>query len=307
MNDKVKGVFFGVLAAVCYGLNPLGALYLYAEGLNVNTVIFFRYAIAVVGLAVMLLLKREPFGVDRRSLLFVSCLGALFAASSLTLYGSFKFMEAGIASTLLFVYPVMVAVIMAVVFKEKVTWRTIVSILLALAGIGLLYQGKDGAALSTVGVILVMVSSLTYAVYIVIVNQAKLAMSAVKLTFYVLIFALIFVGVYSLFGDESNRIVMLHGVTQWGYAAMLGVVPTLVSLVTMSIAIRLIGSTPTAIMGALEPVTAVAIGIMVFNESLTLRLVIGISLILIAVVIILLKDTRHKTQDTRRKTQDVRF
>lgn len=205
MSDKVKGIFFGVVAAVCYGLNPLGALYLYAEGLNVNTVIFFRYAIAIVGLAVMMVMKREPFGVSGRELAVVGVLGVLFAVSSLTLYGSFLFMEAGIASTLLFVYPVMVAVIMALFFKERTTWRTVVSIGLALVGIGLLYRGEDGAVLDTVGVMLVMVSSLTYAVYIVVVNRARVGMSAVKLTFYVMVFAIVTVWLYSLV-EEGARL-----------------------------------------------------------------------------------------------------
>lgn len=288
MNDRIKGIFFGVIAAVCYGTNPLGALYLYAERLNVNTVICFRYLIAVAGLLIMMLMKREPFRIKRRELGITAILGVLFGISSLTLFGSFLYMEAGIASTLLFVYPVMVAVIMALFFKERTTWKTVVSIALALVGIALLYRGEGGATLSAKGVMLVMLSSLTYAVYIVIINQAKLAMSSVKLTFYVLIFALATVVINSFTGDEANRIVMLHGTLQWGYAAMLGIVPTLVSLVTMSIAIRLVGSTPAAIMGALEPVTAVAIGVIVFGENFTLRLMVGIALILTAVILIVL-------------------
>ena len=110
----------------------------------------------------------------------------LFAASSITYYQSFHFMDAGIASTILFVYPVIVAVIMASFFKEKVTASTVISIILALVGIGLLYRGDAGISLSTMGVLLVMVSSLTYAVYIVIVNQSSIRMSSLKLTFYVL-------------------------------------------------------------------------------------------------------------------------
>lgn len=289
MSDKFKGIFFGVFAAVCYGLNPLGALFLYQEGLNVNTVVFWRYLLAVAGLLVMMLWKREPFGLSRRELAVVGALGVLFGASSLTLYGSFKFMDAGVASTLLFVYPIMVAVIMALFFGERVTWRTVLAIVLALTGIGLLYKGDAGTTLSGVGVTLVMVSSLTYALYIVIINQSRVQMSAAKLTFYVLIFATMTVVVYSLFGGDANRITLIQGTHQWGYSLMLAVVPTLLSLVTMSIAIRLVGSTPAAIMGALEPVTAVAIGITVFGESFTMRLAIGIVLILAGVVVILLK------------------
>ena len=115
-------------------------------------------------------------------------LGVMFAVSSLTLFMSFHYMDAGIASTLLFVYPVMVAVIMAIFFRERISLVTVLSISLALCGIALLYRGEGGAVLNTAGVVLVMASSLSYALYIVVVNRASLNMSSVKLTFYVLLF-----------------------------------------------------------------------------------------------------------------------
>ena len=72
-------------------------------------------------------------------------MGLLVALSSLTLFLSYNYMAAGIASTLLFVYPIMVALIMAMVFKEKLALQTIVCMLLALGGIGLLYKSEDGS------------------------------------------------------------------------------------------------------------------------------------------------------------------
>ena len=65
-------------------------------------------------------------------------------------------MEAGIASTLLFVYPICSADHGVFVFKEKLTLQTIFCILLALGGIGLLYKSGDGTTLSLTGVLLVM-------------------------------------------------------------------------------------------------------------------------------------------------------
>ena len=100
-------------------------------------------------------------------------------------------MEAGIASTLLFVYPILVALIMAFVFKEKLTLQTIFCILLALGGIGLLYKSGDGTTLSLTGVLLVMASALSYAIYIVGANRPLLKnIATLKLTFYVLLFGM---------------------------------------------------------------------------------------------------------------------
>lgn len=285
MNARLKGTVCGIVAAVSYGTNPLGALFLYERGINAHSVLFYRFLLAACMLGLILLWRREVFSVTCRELGILGLLGVLFATSSLSLFVSFHYLDAGVASTLLFVYPVMVAVMMALFFREKVTWVTVFSIVLALSGIGLLYQGDGGGTPGTVGVSLVMLSSLTYAVYIVVVNRSSLVMSSVKLTFYVLFFCVLTVGVHSLL-TEGERIQLLTTPAMWGFALMLALVPTVISLVMMVISVHLVGSTPTAIMGALEPLTAVVIGVTVFGESFTFRLAAGILLILAAVILI---------------------
>ena len=289
---KHKGIICGILAAVCYGTNPFGALPLYEEGVNTSSVLFYRFSMAVLMLAVMLLIERKSFRVNIHELKTLGTLGLLFAASSITYYQSFRFMDAGIASTILFVYPVMVAVIMTTCFREKVTASTVMAILLALVGICLLYRGGTGATLSTIGILLVMVSSLTYAVYIVVVNQSSIRMSSLKLTFYVLLICMMSLLVYS-FTSPDLHLMMPPSPRAWFFACWLGLVPTVLSLVLMTVAVHEVGATPTAIMGALEPLTAVAIGVLVFGESFTLRLAVGIVLILSAVLLIVLGKNFH--------------
>lgn len=287
-----KGVICGILAAVCYGTNPFGALPLYEEGVNTSSVLFYRFAMAVIMLGVMLLVERKTFCISKGELKVLGTLGLLFAASSITYYQSFRFMDAGIASTILFVYPVMVAVIMAAFFKERVTLSTVTAIVLALGGIGLLYKGDSGASLSTMGILLVMISSLTYAVYIVVVNQSRIRMSSLKLTFYVLMICMLSLLTYS-FTSPDLHLQLPPSPRACFFACWLGLVPTVLSLVFMTIAVHEVGATPTAIMGALEPLTAVAIGIVVFGEALTVQLVIGIVLIVSAVLLIVLGKNFH--------------
>ena len=304
---KHKGIICGILAAICYGTNPLGALPLYEEGVNTSSVLFLRFSIATLILGVVMTANRKSFAVTRGELTTMASLGALMAVSSLTYYQSFRYMDAGIASTILFVYPVMVAVIMATFFREKVTATTITSIVLALAGIGLLYRGDAGISLSMTGVMLVMVSSLTYAVYIVIVNQSEIRMSIVKLTFYVLLICAMCLFAYS-FTSSDLHLMLPPSPRAWFFACWLGLVPTVLSLLFMTIAVHEVGATPTAIMGALEPLTAVAIGVMAFGEAFTFRLCVGIVLILAAVLLIvagkhfLLHTITHTITSLVRKT-----
>lgn len=287
-----KGVICGILAAVCYGTNPFGALPLYEEGVNTSSVLFYRFSMAVVMLGVMLLVERRSFRINRQELKVLGSLGILFAASCITYYESFLLMDAGIASTILFVYPVMVAGIMAMFFKERITLSTVTAILLALGGIGLLYQGDGETSLSTMGIILVVLSALCYAVYIVVVNQSSIRMSSLKLTFYVLLICMFALLAYS-FTSPELYLQLPPSPRAWFYACWLGLVPTILSLVLMTIAVHEVGATPTAIMGALEPLTAVAIGVLVFGEALTVQLVIGIVLILSAVLLIVLGKNFH--------------
>ena len=255
MDAKFKGSIYGIIAAISYGTNPLGALSFYEAGINANSVLFYRFLLAVFFLDGLMFIQNKSFRVTRKELGILAGLGILFAASSLTLFLSFHYMDAGIASTILFVYPVIVTVIMAIFFKEKTSLITVSSILLAIGGIGLLYKGNNGSVLNATGVLFVILSSLSYALYIVAVNKSSLRMSSIKLTFYVLLFCTLTIIVQSFFGS-NNHLQLLTTSSIWMFAIMLALVPTVISLVFMVIAVHQIGSTPTAIMGAL-PKTAI--------------------------------------------------
>lgn len=288
MNSKLKGYLWGAIGGATYGMNPLFTLPLYQEGMSPDSVLFFRYLFAIPILALMMKFTHVDFKITIREIPPLAFMGIMFALCSLTLFQSYNYMDAGIASTILFLYPILVALIMTFIFKEKLSPVTIFCLLMATAGIGLLYKGEDGATLSLVGTILVIISALTYAIYIVGINRTRLKkMNTIKVTFYVLLFG------WSLFAVRS----MMDGGIQsppadkwflWGNLFALGLLPTAISLLTTTIAIQHIGSTSTAILGALEPATAIFFGITVFNETLTFRETCGLILIIVAVCIVVI-------------------
>ena len=285
MNAKAKGYILGSIAAASYGMNPLFALPLYKAGMDPDSVLFFRYLFAIPLLGIMIKARGRSFKIQRKETFPRIIMGLLVALSSLTLFLSYNYMAAGIASTLLFVYPIMVALIMAMVFKEKLALQTIVCMLLALGGIGLLYKSEDGSTLSLIGTLLVFASSLSYAIYIVGINQTSLKnVATLKVTFYVLLFGL------SLFVARLLYSGVLNTPDQWYLWAnllALAVFPTAISFLCTTGAIQYIGSTPTAILGALEPVTAIFFGIAVFGESLTVRESFGLVMIIVAVTFVI--------------------
>ena len=283
-NRKLIGTLAGIAAAVCYGTNPLGALKLYAEGMQTNSVLFYRFGLAWVIIAIVMLFRKESLKVTRQEFTALTGLGLLFIVSSLTLYLSFHYMAAGVASTILFTYPVMTAVIMAVFFRERITWTTVCALVLSGVGVALLYWSDNAGTLSTIGVVLVLASALSYALYIILVNRSNLQMSSFKINFYVLFYCALGMVVYSLIAGLPLK--LPQTATSWFYVGWLAIVPAIFALVLMVYAAKYVGSTATAILGALEPLTAVLIGIFVFNEPFTLNLALGIILILGAVVII---------------------
>lgn len=285
MNAKAKGYILGSIAAASYGMNPLFALPLYKAGMDPDSVLFFRYLFAIPLLGIMIKARGRSFKIQRKETFPLIIMGLLVALSSLTLFLSYNYMAAGIASTLLFVYPIMVALIMTMVFKEKLALQTIVCMLLALGGIGLLYKSEDGSTLSLIGTLLVFASSLSYAIYIVGINQTSLKnVATLKVTFYVLLFGL------SLFVARLLYSGVLNTPDQWYLwvnLLALAVFPTAISFLCTTGAIQYIGSTPTAILGALEPVTAIFFGIAVFGESLTVRESFGLVMIIVAVTFVI--------------------
>lgn len=286
MNAKLKGYIAGAVGAAAYGTNPLFALPLYDDGMTPPSVLFLRYLIAMPIVYAMLRLRGRGIKLEnRRQLLPLVVLGLMMATSSLTLFFSYTYMPAGIASTILFIYPIIVAVIMSLVYHEKLGIGTAVCILTALLGIYLLYDGGDGMRLNTIGTILIVVSALTYAVYIVGVNRTSLnTMPTLQTTFYIVAVCDI---VYFAYLRGGVDLTLPSKWYLWLCILALAVLPTALSFTCTTLSIQNIGSTPTAILGALEPATAVIIGLTVFHEQITTRIAIGLLLIIVSVVIVI--------------------
>ena len=293
---KLKGYIFAILSAAAYGTNPIFAKPLYKDGMNPDSVLLFRYVLAVVVLAIMMFYngwkQRQPisetFHVSRHNMPQLFILGFLMALSSLTLFVSYNYMPVGIASTLLFVYPIMTALIMTVCFHERLSWLVVGCLLVACSGIALLCPMEDGNITLSgdffIGFLIVMLSGLAYAIYLVGLNKTRVrTIASLPVTFYVLIFGtLLFVVRLWFFAPLT----LPEHPLMWLNLLGLGVFPTVVSLVCTAKAIQNIGSTQTALCGALEPVTAVVLGVIILGESVTLRDVLGMVLIFTAVTLV---------------------
>lgn len=283
MRDSTKGYLLGSLAAVSYGINPI-AVVLYNNGLTVDSVLFYRYVLAVLALGVAMLLRRRSFAVSLRDLPWLVGAGLLFSFSSMALFVSYKYIDVSIASTLLFAYPAMVTLIMMLFFGERPTVRKIFALVLVFLGVLLLNGGSEAHSTNAFGVLVVMLSALSYAVYMVACQKSRLReIPAMKFSFYSLMFGST---LYIVRLDFCTELQPLTTGATLACALALALLPTLVSITALAKAIHYIGSSSTAILGALEAVTAVLIGVVAFGERPTALAVLGMVMVLVAVTLI---------------------
>jgi len=282
MKDIVKGYLCAFISAFTYGLIPLFMIPIKKEeSFSVDATLFYRFLIASGAIVFFLLYQKERLRISFREGLIMSLLGLLYALSAEFLFLAYDYLSPGIASTIFFSYPIIVALVLILFYKEKLTLPTLLSLLLVVAGVGVL-SIKKGEALNYIGLGISLLGALVYALYILIVNKVRIESSGVKISFYSMLFSSLYFLVKSLLLRESITI------SSWALAGdltLFAIITTSLSLVTLVYAVRYIGSTPTAIMGAFEPIVAVLISVGLFGEQLTPSLVIGGMVIITGVLI----------------------
>ncbi len=284
--SQLKGFFFGLLSSVCFGFIPLFTLPLMRNGLGNPSILFYRFLFASAALFLVLLAQRRSFKVSRSELVTLLYLALIYDGSALFLLEGYLYMPSGVATTIHFLYPVVTTLVMVFFYGEKKRFSTFLAVFMAVAGVAVLSYVPGGLSFSLKGVVIVLISAVCYALYIVRVNRSRVRnMSGLKLAFYVL-----FIGMF-IFAADALRQGGIQPIPNGECLAnfvLLGLVCTVMSNFALLISVKHIGSTLTSILGAMEPLTAVCCGALFYNEPFTLRVVAGMGLIIPAVIIIIL-------------------
>jgi len=282
--NKVNGLLYGLLSSASFGLIPLFTIPAMQAGMQFESILFYRFLFACLALGGILLVNGQSFRIKRQDIPSLFLLALLYLMSAVFLFWGYKFM----ATTIHFMYPVLTTLIMMLFFKEKKSGWRIAAIASAVAGVYFLSGGdtKTGS-FSFLGLFIVLLSALGYALYLVTMSQLKIGqMKGLLLTFYVFLFG----GILLFIGTET--ISQLQPISKWhtaGNLILLALIPTVVSNLALVRAVKSIGSTLTSVLGAMEPVTAVCVGIFLFGEAFTTSIGVGIALIIAAVIVIILK------------------
>ena len=288
-NDKLRwGYLAGIISGITYGMNPLFGVPIINKGLDVNSLLFYRYGVATLLMLAFMAMAKKQIRITWRQFGLMSIVGVLFTACSLTLFESYKYIPSGIATSILYVYPIMVALIM-MFLGQFPTWQTWVSIFAGVVGAVLLSLTGDGGFMDWRGIALVVASGLCYTLFIVIVNQSKQikAMPNLTLTFYCFLVGTVMLFALSGFGVSLNA---MPDASCWLNVLGLAVLPTTIATITLAAATKTVGATKTSVLGILEPLTAIFIGTLVFHEAFNLNVAIGVVLILFSILFMILTE-----------------
>ena len=292
--NKFKGFLYGIVASSTFGLLPLFTLPVMGEGLTTFSILSYRMLFASILVAVLMLIGRVSFATNLKELRWFAVLGFLYYGSAALLFQAYGGMASGLATTLHFMYPVSVTVIMALVYKQRPSLVTICAIVLSLVGVALLCLRESSTGVSSLlSVFLVLLSGVCYAVYLVLVSMVRRInqQNSQKLTFYVLMFSGAFFMLSTLQGEGLQ---IIPSASAGINLLLMATLPTLLSNLALVRSVKNIGSTLTSVLGAMEPLTAIIVGILVFDESLRGLMIVGIILILVSVSLIVLSPLLDK-------------
>lgn len=292
--NKFKGFLYGIVASSTFGLLPLFTLPVMGEGLTTFSILSYRMLFASILVAVLMLIGRVSFATNLKELRWFAVLGFLYYGSAALLFQAYGGMASGLATTLHFMYPVSVTVIMALVYKQRPSMVTICAIVLSLVGVALLCLRESSTGVSSLlSVFLVLLSGVCYAVYLVLVSTVRRInqQNSQKLTFYVLMFSGAFFMLSTL---QGGGLQIIPSASAGINLLLMATLPTLLSNLALVRSVKNIGSTLTSVLGAMEPLTAIIVGILVFDESLRGLMIVGIILILVSVSLIVLSPLLDK-------------
>ena len=287
-KNSIVGYSAGIITGITYGLNPLFGIPLMNDGASIDSILFFRYGFSVVLLAAFLILSRQSFKVTPKQLGILLILGLLYTSSSICLFESYKYIASGLATTLIFLYPVFVALIM-VVLRVYPTWQVWLAILATFVGVLILAQSDDTQTIDPIGILLALGSGLSYAIFIVIVNSSRIIrpISSSMLTFYSLLVGMVIFYINTLL-SPNDLTTGINGSSAWLCLVGLAILPTIISTATLALSTRKIGATKASVLGVFEPITAIMVGTIAFNEPITTNIIVGISIAIAAIIFMIM-------------------
>lgn len=285
-----KGIIYAIVSSATFGLIPLFSIPLMQAGMASPTILFYRMLIAALMMGAVTLVTRRNLRISSRDAAVLILLAVMYAATSLGLLRSYEYIPSGVATTVNFLYPLVVTIVMTLFFRERSSVWIVVAVFISLVGVALLAWGDTGPSDPSRGLAFAGATVVTYAVYIIGVMKSRAArLDSLVVAFYVLTFSAAMFLAYAL---ATSGVGVVHNWSNWRNLLLLALLPTVLSNFTLVRAIQRIGPTMTSILGSMEPLTAVLVGVVHFGEEFDLDAAAGLILVITAVIIVILQTNQ---------------
>lgn len=287
--NQLSGFLYALFSSAAFGFIPLFVVPLQQKGMDTVSIVFYRLFSSVLATMLLLLLRRKSLRINSRQLLLFACLSFFYAVSALFLLASYQYIPSGVATTIHFLYPAFVILLSALLFKEYITRVTLLLLLLSIVGISLLSLSGVEGAINPIGLFMVLLTVFSYGSYLVLFQRSAVKkVDSLVSTFWILLFTLLFCSIAVLV--IQGHLSPISNINDAVNLAFLGVIPTLVSNLFLILAIRRIGSTYTSMLGSMEALTAVVLGILFLHEHLAVFQCLGATLVLVSIALIILSQ-----------------
>ena len=290
LTPETEGVICAILSGILFGTMPLMAKSAYALGSNAYTVAFGRFFTgALVSGLVLLMRYGTIFKIAAKQLAKVAVLSIFFSAMPCMLYGSYRYIDSGLATTLHFTYPIIVMLISVFVFRAKFSRTGMICLFMCVAGILCLCNSEGN--MDSRGIFLAAGSGVVYAVYISGIDRSGLK----ELPVMVIIFwlSLFSAAEILLFSFPQHQLLFALPWQVWISYTGLGLVAMVIAASLFQIGIMKCGGVKSSMLSTVEPVTGVLIGALIFQEKITVKSAKGIILILLSVLFLTLSDNKN--------------
>lgn len=285
-----QGVIYAIISSASFGLVPLFTIPLLDVGMAPPTILFYRMGLSALVMGLLTAVSGCSLRIAWRDVAVLALLSGMYAGTALGLVRSYDYIPSGVATTVNFLYPLVVTIVMTLFYREKSSIWVLIAVIVSLVGVALLAWGDAGHKDPARGLAFAGMTVFTYAVYIIGVMKSRTALlQPLAVTFYILSFSTVIFLVYAL---SSSGIAATHDWDSWRNLLLLALLPTVLSNLTLVLAIQQIGSTMTSILGSMEPLTAVLVGVMHFGERFNLDSAAGLILVILSVVIVILQTRR---------------
>lgn len=294
MNSQLRGVVNGIISGVSFGMIPLFSIPVIAAGMDNVSILVYRFLFGSAAMLAILLLRKTNMRVSLSELLRIVLLAIFYITTALATLECYKYLSSGIATALVYTDPIWCALIGLAFLGDKFSIKLTSSILLASLGVMMMTGVFSGdGTFSMIGLLLGLASGLAYGIYLILVPRLKVKhIASLKLTFYVFFTGMWLLIAYSLM--TNGGVEEVPDSSCWLDLALLGLIPTAMSNICVTVSLKLIDSTIVAILGAFEPLTAMVVGVVILGEPLGFIGVVGGMLILVAVAILTINPQKLK-------------